>query len=341
MKNLNTIAFRLVIFAVIALSFSCKKLEESPQPQSSKSLTGTNSTLYTPETIFTAQQHVFTDIHICYDDKVFLLENGKLKRLVGNALVDVALPSSVYTNFHPTHLAISKDFTFYLRATTGIKIIKGGQVIKEYKVGQAPLQDYTTETFGDFNVAVDETDQSLIVGVPRLFNPGLVSTLKITKSGQASLLSQSDGETKGGFFTAFDVGGNPGQLWFTGLSSFNDNFYSQLYVYKLTSPPFNYTLQHTYGVDLGNHSPFPLEGALDTVGFLIMADIKISKDAKTIYLKNGEYESDTTANVGSVFRIRDNMVTEIAENVTNKRMAISKDGKTLYFAGQGLYKITF
>ena len=343
MKNSNTLIFRLIVIIVVAFSFSCKKLGDSPQPVGSKNLAASDSTLYTPETIFTAEQHAFTDIHICYDDKVFLLENGKLKRLIGNDLVDVGLPGSVYTNFHPTFLAISKDFTFYLRAATGIKIIKGGQVIKEYKVGQPPLQDFTTETFGERNVAVDETDQSLIVGVPRLFNPGLVSTLKITKNGQASLLSQDDGETKGGFFTAFDVGGTPGQLWFTGLSSFNDNYYSQLYIYKLINPPFNYTLQHTYGIELTNHSPFPLEGQLDAVGFNVMAAIKISKDAKTIYLKTGEYDPilQTTDNIGGVLRIRDNMVTLIAESVENKRMAVSKDGKTLYFAGKGLYKINF
>jgi hypothetical protein len=343
MKNSNTMVFRLVVIIVIAFSFSCKKLGDSPQPSGSKSLAGSNSTLYVPETIFTAEQHLFTDIHICYDDKVFLLENGKLKRLIDNALVDVALPASVYANFHPTYLAISKDFTFYLRAATGIKIIKGGRVIKEYKVGQSPLQDFTTETFGERNIAVDETDQSLIVGVPRLFNPGLVSTLKITKDGQASLLSQDDGDTKGGFFTAFDIGGTPGQLWFTGLSSFNDNYYSQLYIYKLTTPLFNYTLQHTYGIELTNHSPFPLEGKLDAVGFNVMAAIKISKDAETIYLKTGEYDPgpQTTADLGDVFRIRDNMVTHIAENVENKRMAVSKDGKTLYLAGKGLYKINF
>ena len=343
MKTLITTALRLAVFIAIAFSFSCKKLEDSPQPRRSESLVSTDGTLYSPQTIFTASQHTFTDIHICYDDKVFLLENGKLKRLTGNELVDVTLPASVYTNFHPTYLAISKDFTFYLRAATGIKVIKGGQVIKEYKVGEPPLQDFTTETFGEPNIAVDETDQSLIVGVPRLFNFGLVSTLKITKSGQASLLSQDDGETAGGFFTAFDVGGTPGQLWLTGLSSFNDNYYSKLYVYTLTNPPFNYTLQHTYGVDLSNHLPFPREGQINTVGFGVMAGIKISKDAKTIYLKTGEYSPNpqTTADTGDVFRIRDNTVTLIAENVENKRMAISKDGKTLYFAGKGLYKINF
>ncbi|HMG07691.1 MAG TPA: hypothetical protein VK609_04230, partial [Mucilaginibacter sp.] len=64
MRNSNTMVFRLVVIIVIAFSFSCKKLENSPQPAGSKSLAASDSTLYVPETIFTAEQHLFTDIHI-------------------------------------------------------------------------------------------------------------------------------------------------------------------------------------------------------------------------------------------------------------------------------------
>ncbi|RVU00427.1 hypothetical protein EOD41_13190 [Mucilaginibacter limnophilus] len=343
MKRLNTVTIRLIVLAIVIISFSCKKLQDSPQPSDEETLTPTDSALYVPQAIFTPAQHTFTDIHICYDDKVFLLENGKLKRLVGTNLVDLNWPALVYNNFNPTYLAISKDFTFYLRASTGIKVIKAGRLIKEYTVGQAPLQDFTAETFGEYPVAVDETDQSLIVGVQRLFNPGLVSTLKITKNGQVGLVSPDEGTTEGAFFTTFDVGGTPGQLWMAGLSAFNDFYFAKMYVFTVAAQSFDYILQDVYGIGASNHLPFPLEGHIDSVGYRTTAGIRISKDAKTIYLKTGEYNtgSNTVGNTGFVLRIRNNYVTAIAEEAENKRMAISKDGKTLYLAGNGLYKIEF
>lgn len=62
-----------------------------------------------------------------------------------------------------------------------------------------------------------------------------------------------------------------------------------------------------------------------------MAGIRVARDAKTIYLKTGEYNPSTqiVGYTGDVLRIHDNLVTLIAQDIENKRMAISKDGKAL------------
>src|ERR1700712_177706 len=161
MKNVNFYLSRVILLILIGSCFSCQKSGTDVKPAKSPA-TGNNQALAaSPVTIFTTNQNQFTDVQVCYDNNVFLLENGKLKKLVGTQLVDM-FPASVYTDFSPQYVAISKDFTFYLRAANGIKVIKGGKEIKFYKVGVAPLQDFDATSFGSWELSVDETDQSIV-----------------------------------------------------------------------------------------------------------------------------------------------------------------------------------
>src|SRR4051812_12773150 len=112
MKNFIVNYSKLLVFALVAAFASCKKFDQGPSSNNDIA-PAAKSINYANQVIFTPSQHVFTDVQICYDDKVFLLEDGKLKRLINNELVTVDLPASIYANFHPTHLTISKDYTFY------------------------------------------------------------------------------------------------------------------------------------------------------------------------------------------------------------------------------------
>lgn len=324
-----------------AVLFSCKKNLQEVAPKDSKAVIGPRDT--TPViTVIPAEGHTFTDVQACYDGHIFLLENGKLKRLNGTGLTDVAVPAGFYTDFSPQYLGISKDFTFYLRGANGIKIIKGGRLLHFYKVGEAPLQDFTLETFGNLELCPDEADHSIIFGtVRRGFDPILFSLYKITKDGQLGFipLDETD-ETPQAFMTCFATGA-PGDLWNAGLGQFNDLYYGALYKNTLTANPFSYSRTEGYGAMVGSvHESYPFEGPLTDVQLEVMGCIEISKDAKTMYLKTGEYHDGTgVGTLGSVFCIKNGTITRIAQNVENKRIALSNDGKTLYLAGKGLTKL--
>lgn len=348
MKNANFYLNKAILLVLIGLCFSCQKNESGQEPAKLAATGNLKALSGTPVTIFTGNQHQFTDVQICYDNRVFLLEDGKLKKLIGDQLVDVPLPVSVYTDFHPQYLAIAKDFTFYLRAANGIKVIKGGKEIKYYKVGVAPLQDFNETNFGSWEIGVDETDQSLVLGVTNI-SEDLFSLGKITTDGHYSLLNL-EGMTDDFnlFITTFGIGGQPGALWDCGLAAFSETFYGKLFKSTLTDPPYNYTLLNTYGIGPTNHTSPPRVGPIDEAGFGVLTCIEVSKDAKTLYLKTGDYGADNPdpkggiSDHGEIYKVQDNQVTLIAENIENKRLAISNDGKTLYIAGvNGLSKIDF
>jgi hypothetical protein len=341
MKTLNIRVCQVILLIFIGFCFSCKKNELglSPQKLSSTSDVETPATQLT--TIFEAEKHSFTDIQTCYDGKVFLLEDGILKRLNGSKLEEV-LPASVYTDFKPKYLAISKDFTFYLRAPNGIKVIKGGTVIKYYKVGVAPLQYFTVENFGNWELSVDESDQSIIFGVTN-FNQALFSLGKLTKGGQYSILHiEGMSDDFDLFITSFGIGGKPGVIWDCGLAAFNDLYYGILFKSTMQSIPYGYTVLSSYGTSPTNHTGGPPVGAIDIVQFQVMGCIEISKDGKILYYKTGVFHSSTgVEDNGQIYKIADDQVSLIAENINGKRLAISNDGKTLYIAGNGLFKIDF
>jgi hypothetical protein len=332
---------------LIGFCFSCQKNGTDMKPAKSSATGNTPTLAAAPATIFTASQHQFTDVQVCFNNNVFLIENGKLKRLNGTQLVDV-LPASVYTDFSPQYLAISKDFTFYLRAANGIKVIKDGKEIKYYKVGVAPLQDFDETNFGSWELSVDETDQSIVFGINAL-GRGLMMLGKITTDSHYSRLTmQGMTDDFDIFITSFGIGGTPGTLWDCGLAASSNSFFGDLFKSALTTPPYTYNLLNTYGVAPTNHSSPPREGALTEVEFGVLTCIEISKDGKVLYLKTGEYgvenpdPSGDISNEGEIYKIQDNQVTLISENINNKRLAISNDGKTLYIAGvNGLSKIDF
>ena len=346
MKNLSLNLLKIIVLVLISFVISCKKDRPNFNNKNLADDKKDETLAAAPQTIFTAEQHTFSDIQICYDDKIFLLEGGKLKRLIGSELVDVDLPASVYAGFSPTFLAISKDYTFYLRASNGIKVIKGGKEIKFYKVGVAPLQDFTESTFGYYEISVDETDQSLVFGLTFL---GLEENAfyfvlgKLTKSGAFARVS-FDGDVAGHgpqeFITSFGIGGTPGVFWDAGLG-YNGIYYNgQLVKSSLNNPPFDYHSSNTYGREPSTHISFPIEGPIEQVQFGVINGIEVSKDGKTTYLKTGDYEDeDSDYNNGSILKIFNNQVTLIGRNIKNKRLAISNDGKTLYIAGNGLTKI--
>jgi hypothetical protein len=348
MKNVNFCFSRILLLILIVSGFSCQKNGTEPKPAKA-SATGNNTQALaaTPVTIFSSNQHQFTDVQVCYDNNVFLLENGKLKKLVGTQLVDM-FPASVYTDFNPQYLAISKDFTFYLRAANGIKVIKGGKEIKYYKVGVAPLQDFNEASFGNWELSVDETDQSIVFGIGTI-NAELMTLGKITTDGHYSRLTlQGMTDDFDIFITSFGIGGTPGTLWDCGLAASSNSFYGKLFKSALTSPPYTYTLLNTYGIGPTNHTSPPFEGAITEVDFGILACIEVSKDGKVLYLKTGDFGDDNPdpnggiSSHGQIYKILDNQVTLVADDVTNKRLAISNDGKTLYIAGvNGLSKIEF
>jgi len=336
MKTLNIRVCQVILLIFIGYCFSCRKNELGLSPKKlSSSDVETPATQLT--TIFEAGKHTFTDVQTCYDAKLFLLEDGRLKRLNGSKLEE-ALPSSVYTDFKPKYLAISKDFTFYLRAPNGIKVIKGDTVIKYYKVGVAPLQDLTVENFGNWELSVDESDQSIVFGVTN-FNRALFSLGKITKGGQYSILDivgMSDDFNL--FITSFGIGGKPGVIWDCGLAAFN-GYYGKLFKSTIQSPLFGYILLTTYGADPTNHTGGPV-GAINLVQFQVMGCIEASKDGKILYYKTGVFDDATgVEDNGQIYKIADDQVSLIAENINGKRLAISNDGKILYIAGNGLFKI--
>jgi len=348
MKNVNFYFSRLILLILIGFGFSCQKNGTEPKPAKTTSTTHTSQSLAaSPVVIFTAAQHKFTDIQVCYDNSVFLLENGKLKKLTGGQLVDV-LPASVYTDFTPQYLAISKDFTYYLRGSTGIKVIKNGKEIKYYKVGVAPLQDFDETSFSNWEIGVDETDKSIVFGVNAL-GADLMMLGKITTDGHYSRLTlQGMTDDFDIFITSFGIGGTPGNLWDCGLAASSNSYYGKLFQSVLTTPPYTYNRLNTYGGDPTNHSAPPFEGALTEVEFGVLSCIEVSKDGKVLYIKTGEFGEDNpdpaggVSSLGEIYKIQNNQVSLVAENVDNKRLAISNDGKTLYIAGaNGLSKIQF
>ncbi|MBL4675840.1 MAG: hypothetical protein JKY70_06500 [Mucilaginibacter sp.] len=343
MKN---IYFRKTAFIALIGSciVACKNTDVNPDSRTALDAIGPRGTTEVTHVI-PAAGHTFTDVQICYDGKVFLLENGRLKRLEGAQLTDVSVPQGFYTDFSPTYLAISKDFTFYFRSPDAIKIVKGGKLLKSYHVGQAPLQDFTEQTFGSLELAVDEADQSLIFGtVRRGFDPILFSLYKLTKKGQVGFipLDESD-ESPQAFMTCFTIGA-PGTLWSSGLGAFTEYYYSILYKNSLGSDPFTYASPVAYGYPLNsNHDTALPEGPINKVTIPVIGSIKITKDAKVMYLKTGEYNAAGQAGVssfGNIYRVRNDSIIKIAQNVENKRIAITNDNKTLYLAGKGLDKIT-
>ena len=348
MKNVNLNFNRVILLILIGFCFSCQKNGTDPKPAKTAATShNTQSLAASPVVIFTASQHQFTDVQVCYDNSVFLIENGKLKKLSGGQLVDV-LPASVYTDFTPQYLAISKDFTYYLRGANGIKVIKDGKEIKYYKVGVAPLQDFDETSFGSWELSVDETDKSIVFGVNTLSSV-LLTLGKITTDGHYSRLTmQGMTDDFDIFITTFGIGGTPGSLWDCGLAASSNSYFGKLFKSTLTIPPYNYNLLNTYGVAPTNHFSPPREGALTEVGFGVLSCIEVSKDGKALYIKTGEFGDDNPdpnggiSDLGQIYKIQDNQVSLIADNVNNKRLAISNDGKTLYIAGvNGLSKIQF
>lgn len=335
MKIIN---LRLVAIILInCFILSCKK-DSLKSPISDFKNNPESAIVIAPTAILGPDQHVFTDIHICYDDKVFLLEGGKLKRLIGGDLVDVQLPASVYKDFDPKFLTISKDFTFYLRSNTGIKIIKGGKEIGYYKVGIPPLQEFTPNTFGNFEIEVDETDRSLVFGTVRLtFDSTLYALAKITKEGIYADVSFPSVEEQ--FITSFGLGPGTGVLW-SGNNETNGNFFfGGLLRSTVSSPPAVYGNAKLYGQRPSTHLDFPTEGPIDEVKFGVFAGITVSKDSKVVYFKTGHFgdvEDNGVGTFGDVFKIENGIVKMLAKEVENKRLAISNDGKTLYIAGKGL-----
>ncbi|RYY36567.1 MAG: hypothetical protein EOP46_05960 [Sphingobacteriaceae bacterium] len=326
-----------ILLILCGVFMSCSKIKDNIAPQNDVNELAPGDTTQVI-TIIPAGR-TFTDVQICYDGHVFVLENGRLKRLKDNGLVDVTVPAGFYDDFNPMYLAVSKDFTFYLRASNGIKIIKKGQLLKHYKVGEPPLRDFTEQTFGNLELNVDEADHSIIFGTLRGgFDPILFSLHKIKQNGQLGLLPFSESEDA--FITCFTTGA-PGQLWWNWLGVVGDLYYGGLYQYTLDpNNPFIYNYAAGYRNSPDNHQTIIDEGPIDSVFFGVMAMIEISKDAKTMYFKTGDYEAGAGVGpVGSIYQIKDGIVTRIAQNVQNKRIAISNDGKTLYLAGNGLTKI--
>ncbi|TSD64731.1 hypothetical protein FFF34_012585 [Inquilinus sp. KBS0705] len=338
---MKVIALRLAaVLLVSCCIFSCKK--EFVDTQSPTKLDEKTSVSITPTTIFAPGLHNFTDIHICYDDKVFLLEGGKLKRLVGTDLVDVPLPASVYKDFDPKFLTISKDFTFYLRANTGIKIIKSGKEIGYYKVGQAPLENFTPNTFGNFEIEVDETDHSLVFGTVRFgFDSTSYAIAKITKDGHYGDITFPNVVEQ--FITAFGLGPSTGEIWSGNLETNGNSYFDGLLKSTVSTPPFTYGNTKLYGQHPSTHISFPTEGPIDSVEFAVISGITVSKNSKVVYYKTGSFgeeeDVDGVNSFGNVFKIEDGIVKRLTENVDGKRLAISNNGKTLYIAGKGLSKI--
>jgi hypothetical protein len=344
MKTSNIQVCKIILLILTGFCFSCQKFQSNSVLEKSPATSANESTDYPLTTIFTASEHTFTDIQICYDDKIFLLEGGRLKRLIGSQLEEVQLPASVYTDFDPKYLAISKDYTFYLRANNGIKVIKNKQLIHHYKVGVPPLQDFTEQIFGDFEVGVDETDHSIILGIVRGgFDSILFELAKITKDGHFGKIPTNANTDAAEFITTFGIGGTPGAIWVSGLASNPSSFNGQLFKFALTTPPFGYQLIKGYGKIPGNHNSFPGEGPIDSVEFDVFAGMEVSKDGKALYLKTGGRDTPYLGipNTGDIITILDDQVKIIARNVENKRLAISNNGKTLYIAGNGLTKIDF
>jgi hypothetical protein len=340
MKTLNLKNFKIILLILTGFCFSCQKFHPNSVLDQSPPTSANDSTNYPLTIIFTASEHTFTDVQISYDDKIFLLEGGRLKSLIGSQLEEVQLPASIYIDFNPQYLAISKDSTFYLRAANGIKVIKNKQLIHHYKVGVPPLQDFTEQIFGDFEVGVDETDQSIIFGIVRGgFDSILFELKKLTKDGHLGMVHTDNG-TSAGFITTFGIGGTPGALWVGGLGN-SGPFNGQLFKFALTTPPFDYQPIKGYGKLQGNRNSFPGEGPIDSVQFDVFGGIEVSKDGKALYLKTGgrDYPYPSVSNTGEILRILDDQVKIIARNVENKRLAISNNGKTLYIAGNGLTKI--
>ncbi len=348
MKNVNFYFSRVILLILIGFGFSCQKNGTDPKPAKTAATShSTQSLAASPVVIFTAPQHQFTDVQVCYDNSVFLIENGKLKKLTGGQLVDV-LPASIYTDFTPQYLAISKDFTFYLRAANGIKVIKNGKEIKYYKVGVAPLQDFDETSFGNWEISVDETDKSIVFGISTI-NVELLTLGKITTDGHYSRLTlQGMTEDFDIFITSFGIGGTPSTLWDCGLAASTNSFYGKLFKSAFTAPPYTYTLLNSYGIGPTNHTSPPFEGPITEVDFGVLTCIEVSKDGKVLYLKTGLFGEDNPdpavgiSSLGQIYKIQNDQVSLIADNVNNKRLAISNDGKTLYIAGaNGLSKINF
>ncbi|MDB5287371.1 MAG: hypothetical protein JWR05_2320 [Mucilaginibacter sp.] len=354
MKTLNLKVCKIILLILTGFCFSCQKFKPNSVLDQSPPTSANDSTNYPLTIIFTASEHTFTDVQISYDDKIFLLEGGRLKCLIGSQLEEVQLPASIYIDFNPQYLAISKDSTFYLRAANGIKVIKNKQLIHHYKVGVHPLPFVNSpEDFGNIEIEIDGTDQSLIFGVYHgNSDPNVFGLEKITKDGHFRYINLARGFLDNEalyFLTAFGIGGTPGALWVSGVGTGSTTQESSsLFKFPLNASVFHYpnSLDYPQREDYNSFSLFPKgsEGAIDSVRFDVLSDIEVSKDGKTVYFKTGATHDPNVvgiSNTGDILRILDNQVKIIARNVENKRLAISNDGKTLYIAGNGLAKIDF
>jgi hypothetical protein len=64
------------------------------------------------------------------------------------------------------------------------------------------------------------------------------------------------------------------------------------------------------------------------VQFQIMSCIEVSKDGKILYYKTGVFDDATGVDDnGQIYKIADDQVSLIAENINGKRLAISNDEK--------------
>lgn len=268
------------------------------------------------------------------------MESGKLKKLNGNQVVDVPLPASVYDDFAPKFLAVSSDNTIYLRAGNGIKIIKNNKVVKFYEFGPEILIDFINlpppyddgiNVSGEHEIAFNEYDGSIYFGFDPFFeDPSELGEIK--KNGEFRYITPA--RAMGPYKGIFDLGPSQGYgsatFWFVLGSRSGDIF------------RFNGFEGNQGDSETSLYISFPRELEVQTLvasktNFSLAYYISYQQISEGIGTLNKiEIDDDQPTPTKPTKTI---YIADVA--LKNNRMALSYDNKTLYVAGDGLFKIEF
>lgn len=326
MKTLLTYLHRAAMFAVLVLAVSCDKAEVQT---SSTKASGPDAAQETNPftTIIPAGQYTFTDVEVCKDGTVYLLENGVLKKLNGTQLEDVPLPASVYVNFSPKFLAVARDNTIYLRAGNGIKKIKNNNVTF-YEVGVGILTDFSESDFGQHEIAFDHVIEAIYFGFGS--EPEYFKVAIINKDGRFFYHYR--------FNTySFDLGISriPNRLsdfWAGRLGGGIDidrnlSISYDRFILQDIGPVVSLTISGD-----GNTSAFISRKEIDK-----QAEIDDKYSTKVGELRTAIYDEQIKNRFFPELHVTNR--TDLQNLDVTNRIALTYDGKTLYLAGDGLSKL--
>lgn len=351
MKTCYMLLHKITAFAALCLILSCDKavVETATNPADATQQVDPFTT------VIPAGQYTFTDVEVCKDGTVYVIANGRLKKLSGNQLTDEPLPSSVYTDFEPKFLAISNDFTFFLSAGNGIKKIKNRKLSAFY-----PDLTAARQPEGAARIAVDSEGTLVKVAFSNGYSNSYSTISTTGQINEVAINYQKSRFGEGDPTVGFDTGSDS-KIWISREEGFNAFFwYGGIEsIVPKTFPTFPgkpfYNYESTgeyYGESFCRGCSPADEGPVKTVAFGLVRELAVSKNGKTMsffpVIYYNDPEDDTPFESTELSRIRDGVLKRYegtafgrlsSLNDLKAKLALSYDGKTLYMINDGLYKI--